>query len=172
MALANFATARTETGAFRAVDSRADQGLRWVTVTRDLVQIERSVNGVKMRIHVPMEAYAGVTLRKLATHSQATYEVKLVHRDAELGVLLETADEEQLAQALCQRWADNLGCTALESGMGSQNVADTLRHQQPRRRCMTAIDKRRPRRALRRKPGNHDNLSLIRRTEDEIISYE
>jgi len=172
MALANFATARTETGARRAEDSRADQGLRWVTVTPDLVQIERRVGGVKMRIHVPMEAYAGVTLRKLTAQGQTAYEVRLVHRDAELGVLLETSNDETLANELQRKWADDLGRPALENGFGSQAVADTSRQQQPRRRCMTAIDKRRPHRVLRRKPGNPENLDLVRCTEDEITSYD
>jgi len=171
MALANFATAH-QTSARRAEDSRADQGLRWVTVARDLVQIERTVSGMKMRIHVPMEAYVGVTLRPVTSGNTTTYDVKLVHRDAELSVLLESLNDEAAAKALWLQWADYLGRTALDNGMTSQAVADTLRPQQPRRRCMTAVDKRRPRRALRRKPGNRENLGIIRGSEDEIISYE
>jgi len=168
MALANSNTARLDTGARRAEDSRADQSQRWVTVLPDFIQIDRVVHGVKMRITVPMEAYVGIGVRILDT----SFEIRLVHRDADLSVTLECVDDEALAKSLWQLWATHLDRPMLESGMGSQAVADTLRPQQPRRRCMTAIDKRRPRRALRRKPGNHENLGLIRSSEDEIISYE
>lgn len=91
------------------LDARADGGQRDVTLTRQQVTIGRRLRGVRMKIRVPVNAYAGVTLGLEDTASgRACYKVALRHVDADLSVLLlETFDEAE-ARQMWQGWAQHL----------------------------------------------------------------
>jgi hypothetical protein len=166
--------ARFETAAHMAFDSRADQGTRWVKVTPDAIQIDRVLSGMKMHIHVPTEAYLGISLNMRDLGQCLIYEIGLAHRDPELSVTLESTDDRLFAMRLCQQWSvylnqPVLGALGLSLSLASESP---LTAAEPRRRCMTAVAKRRPRRLARRKGGNLGNLGMVRRGEREIICYE
>jgi hypothetical protein len=165
--------ARIETNKRLALDSRADEGMRLITLANDMIRIERVLKGVKMRIHIPAQAYCGVTLQARTRQDGDVYEIKLAHQDPDLSVFLEASNDRQQAEDLRRQWADFFVRPDPESRLGLVASADEkLSPSKPRRRCMTTVAKRRPRRAIRRKPGNHHNLAIIRRGEREIICYE
>jgi len=167
------AAARIKPGSYFAQDARADHGTRLITLRQDMIQIERALNGMKMRVHVPAQIYTGVTLTDCDGPDGKTYEIKLSHRDPELSVLLETAPERQEAENLRLEWAAFFSRPVLDSDLSVLNVSAQKKPAfLPRRRCMTMVAKRRPRRAMSRKPGNRENLSIVRRDEREIICYE
>ncbi len=64
---------------------------------------------------------------------------------------------------LWQQWAEFFATVTLEEKAGLPKT---------RRRCWTTVAQRRPRRVLRRKPGNRGNLAIVRSGEREIICYE
>ncbi len=169
---------RIETGTHLAHDTRADHGTRLVTLTSSMIHIERVLRGMKMRVRVPTEVYAGVLLIAQRRPEGEIYEIKLSHRDPDLCVLLGASMDKQKAEELRSQWAVFFARPTLESDPDAPNASmskpATRRAKTPeaRRRCMTAVAKRRPRRIIRRKPGNRENLTIIRRDEREIICYE
>ncbi len=165
--------ASIETGTRLALDSRADQGMRLITLANDMIRIERVLKGVKMRIHIPAQAYCGVTLQIRTRQEGDVYEVKLAHRDPELSVFLEASKDRQQAEDLRRQWMDFFVRPEREKHLALVTSGDTKAiPSKPRRRCMTTVAKRRPRRLARRKGGNRENLAIIRRGEREIICYE
>ncbi len=73
-----------------AADPRADHGTRAIALAPDTIRIERLLQGVKMRIHVPVAAYRGVLLAARPDGDGEAYEIKLMHRDSDLCVTLDT----------------------------------------------------------------------------------
>jgi len=167
------AAARIKSGPHLAQDARADHGTRLITLRHDMIQIERVLSGMKMRVHVPAQIYIGVALIACDGPDGTAYEIKLSHRDPELSILLETSADRQEAENLRLEWAAFFGRPVLDSNLTFAG-ADAQKQPAfiPRRRCMTLVAKRRPRRALSRKPGNRENLLIVRRDEREIICYE
>jgi hypothetical protein len=165
--------ASIETGTRFALDSRADQGMRLITLANDMIRIERVLKGVKMRIHIPAQAYCGVMLQTRERQEGTVYEIKLTHSDPELSVFLEASKDRQMAEDLRQQWADFFVPPDPGNNVAFAASADAKPIlSKARRRCMTTVAKRRPRRLARRKAGNHSNLAIIRRGEREIICYE
>ncbi len=167
---------RIQTGSHLASDTRADHGTRLVTLSTRMIHIERVLSGMKMRVRVPTKVYAGVLLIAQQRPEGEIYEIKLSHRDPDLSVLLGSSMDKQKAEALRAQWT---AFFALESDADAAQPATThalppysATAPKPRRRCMTAVAKRRPRRLIRRKPGNHENLAIVRHDEREIICYE
>jgi hypothetical protein len=152
-----------------ACDPRADGRRRVVLLARDRVVIARSVAGVFMHIAMTPNAYRGVVLRLSAMRDNVFhYEIRLAHRDPDLSVTLQEADDDSEIQADWRLWAKFLGVPALverEGGraepdgahMGAVALADTL----ARRRGKT-ISGRRARFLVRRKTGraNPDRAPL------------
>jgi len=146
-----------------ANDPRADGRRRVVLLARDRVVIARSVAGVFMHIAMAPNSFSGVVLRLSAMRDNVFhYEIRLAHRDPDLSVTLQEADDDSEIQADWRLWAKFLGVPALverEGGraepdsahMGAVALADTL----ARRRGRT-ISARRPRFLVRRKTGRAD----------------
>jgi hypothetical protein len=156
-----------------ALDTRADQGMRLITLANDMIRIERVLKGVKMRIHVPAQAYCGVTLMTRARQEGDIYEIKLAHPDPDLSVFLEASNDKEQAEDLRRQWTDFFVQPVPESPVPFAGAADVKTSlPKARRRCMTTVAKRRPRRVMRRKSGNRENLATVRRDEREIICYE
>jgi len=86
-------------------DPRSDDRRRIVEVAQGSVTIRRAVAGVAMTIRVSWDAYRGVALRIRALEGDRfRYEVRLVHRDPDLSVVLGEGDEsdQQRPCELCQ----------------------------------------------------------------------
>ena len=139
-------------------DARADGGQRDVTLTCLQVTIGRRLRGMRMKIRVPVNAYAGVTLGLDATGSgRACYRVSLRHVDADLSVqLLETFDETE-ARQMWQGWAQHLSLAqiveredgALELVAAAQRGVQTF----DRSRANVSTKRSRGRFARRRRMG-------------------
>jgi hypothetical protein len=155
-------------------DARADHGTRRIVLTPSAIQIERSLNGMKMRVHVPAKVYQGVTLLVQDRPEGEVYELQLAHRDTDLCVLLEASHNKQEAEDHQRQWATYFARPILggDATPAVSNEQPDIFLSTPRRRCMTSVAKRRPRRLARRKPGNRENLTITRQGEHEIISYE
>jgi Family of unknown function (DUF6101) len=126
-----------------------------------------------MRIHIPAQAYCGVTLQTRMRQEGNVYEIKLAHPDPDLSVFLEASKDKQEAEDLRQQWTDFFVLPAPKTRLALVSSSDeNTRLPKARRRCMTTVAKRRPRRLARRKGGNRENLAIVRRDEREIICYE
>jgi hypothetical protein len=173
MARLQYAT-QIETSSRFNPDARADHGTRRITLTPNAIHIERSLNGMKMRLQVSAKLYQGVALLVQDRPEGTIYELKLAHRDAELGIFLEALSDKQEAEDRQRQWAVFFARPALDNAFAPIESEDqnTIFLSAPRRRCMTTVAKRRPRRLARRKAGNRENLGIVRQGEREIICYE
>jgi hypothetical protein len=141
-------------------DPRSDNRRRIVDVARESVTIRRAVAGISMAIKLTPSAYRGVALRVAANEEgRFLYEVRLVHRDPDLSVLLTESEDEGRIESEWRAWVRFLRLPALvgwtESGDIELNIATTalaLRRPSPRRRGRAAA-LRRPRFLMRRKLG-------------------
>ena len=145
-----------------AEDGRADDGRRFVTIAQDAILIERHVQGVKMRVLVPVAAYAGVVLaRRRAPGSD--YAIVLSHRDPELCVEIDAAADGAVLTARLPGWARYFGKPAQSAGTPAVSAFAPPR---------APVASHRPRFLARRKPGVAARTETVFHGEDEIICYE
>jgi hypothetical protein len=156
-------------------DQRADGGQRQITLRKQGVLISRHRDGVHMNIGVPAQAYQGVAIN--VDDTTARYRIVLLHRDAELGVVLnETADRYD-ALAHLQYWALYFDLPLfIERKAGAleciEHSIDDLMcgSAHAHRRTGQMVAKRRGRFLTRRKPGQTERLDHVFSSEDEIIA--
>jgi Family of unknown function (DUF6101) len=119
--------------------------------------IARSVAGVFMHIAMTPNAYRGVVLRLSALRDNVFhYEIRLAHRDPDLSVTLQEANDDSEIQADWRLWAKFLGLpTLVEREEGRTEPEAALAEPLARRRGKT-ITGRRPRFLARRKTGRVD----------------
>ena len=98
--LASFSVTR------HAADPRADGGRRIVRVGATAVTIERSLEGVRMRVGVPVAAYRGLFIAVQAPSGRAT--LSLRHDDGELDVVLGSGEAAEVARS-ARAWSRVLG---------------------------------------------------------------
>ena len=146
-----------------AYDRRADDRARRVTVTADTVLIERQVDGVKMRVLVPVSAYAGLALARRAAPA-ADYAIVLSHRDSDLCVEVDTAPDLDALRTRLAGWSRVFGKPTPHDLW--RTTATAFAPTRP-----AGHGERRPRFLARRKPGVPARTAIVFR-EDEIISYE
>ena len=97
-----------------AQDPRADGQRREVLLSAQSVTIRRRLNGIVMRVSVPVRAYEGVCVALKPTHSGGVgYEIRLAHRDADLSVPLAEAADDLDIWADWKSWARFFGLPAL-----------------------------------------------------------
>ncbi|MDF2115825.1 DUF6101 family protein [Roseiarcaceae bacterium H3SJ34-1] len=159
-------------------DQRADGGQRQVTLRKQGVLISRRRDGVRMNIGVPAKAYQGVAIN-VATDDGKTlrYRVVLLHRDADLAVMLTETTDRYDALAHLKYWglyfdlplfierkAGPLEC--IEHRVGDLKCGTAHAH----RRTGKIIATRRGRFLARRKPGHTQRLDHVFSGEDEIIA--
>jgi hypothetical protein len=136
-----------------------------------MILIERVLNGMKMRVHIPAKVYRGVRLVLSERPEGETFQIELAHRDPDLNVCLEASKDRQEAEDRQRLWAHFFTQPMLDSIFAPEDQKE-LFSSAPRRRCMTSVAKRRPRRLARRRVGNRENLAIIHSDEREIICYE
>jgi hypothetical protein len=141
-------------------DPRSDDRRRVVDVARGSVVIRRVVAGVPMAIRVASAAYRGVALRISGfDDGRFHYEVKLLHRDPDLAVLLAEGGDEAAIAAQWREWVKFLGLPALVGRTELSDVqvnidgVDLARRLPSPRRRGSAAARRRPRFLMRRKVG-------------------
>ena len=138
-------------------DPRSDDRRRIVEVAQGSVTIRRAVAGVAMTIRVSWDAYRGVALRIRALEGDRfRYEVRLVHRDPDLSVVLGEGDDLAAIEAQWREWAAWLGRPALAGRTEAVDAPVTLSRAAPpcrppnARRKGDALRSRRPRFGKRR----------------------
>jgi hypothetical protein len=144
-----------------AFDARAEGARRSVEVTRERVVITRRVGGVDMRVALEPGQYKGVLLSVLiAEATDFLYQVRLVHADPELDVVLGDCEDEAAARALWRRWAFALGLVRLaERADGEWEIDRSATAAGPlERRRGRATLRRRNRFLARRKMGRSAGL--------------
>ena len=101
---------RIAVGAFsisrRAVDPRADGASRIIHLTATAVAIERTVEGVRMRLGVPMGAYRDLVICMGTPGDRAT--LKLRHADSELDVVIGSGAAMDVAKS-ARAWSSVTG---------------------------------------------------------------
>jgi Family of unknown function (DUF6101) len=149
-----------------AADPRADGGFRSIHLTSRVVRIDREMSGIKMRLAVPVGAYAGVAFSRDMQNGKSICKVTLEHADEELDVLLDEAPDGPEIRALWRDWADFFSVPALGEGDEAQSqfsASHGFSMAQPRRRG-SQIATRRPRFLKRRRCGEPLRTSTSRST--------
>jgi hypothetical protein len=108
-------------------DARADRGRRDIAISDTHVTINRRVAGVDMHLALAVSAYQGVALCLQAGQGDAlVYQVRLVHPDAELTVILDEALDDRNIIADWRLWARVLNLPALvERELGRYEMAES-----------------------------------------------
>ena len=138
-------------------DSRADGSIRRVRVEAGHVAIARRFKGIAMRLDVPVAAFRGVALSVQAGRSGAPcFELTLLHRDADLNVVLAQAASQQQLAAGWDGWSRFFAIPKLverQAGIYERfDAAPQAALCAPRRRC-SLTRQRRGKFAARRKSG-------------------
>ncbi len=161
-----------------AVDTRADGYRRTVSLSRDCVRIDRRVQGIAMRVAVPVTAYRGVALTLRADADGAVeYGLHLLHRDADLSVTLDRACDDNDIVADWRLWSRFFRLPALverhaglieeaDLSLGGLRVGTAKTGRRPAR----FRSKRRPAFLGRRKPGVPRQTVLNYAGEREIVA--
>src|SRR5262245_13321539 len=77
-----------------AADPAADSGSREICVSRDGIELKRTVRGVHMRMQLPFSEYEGIAVRVLALgEGDPMIFLSLEHRDDALSVLLQASED-------------------------------------------------------------------------------
>jgi hypothetical protein len=162
----------------QASDHRADGQRRQIEVTRDCVRIDRRLHGIAMRVAVPVQAYRGVALSlRPETDGTLTYQLNLLHKDDDLSVALDVAEDDRDIVADWRLWSRFFRLPALverqagvieeaDASLGGLAVgaAATLRRRSRFR------SKRRPAFLKRRKVGVASGEPTVHADEREIIA--
>ena len=144
-----------------AADPRADGARRVVHISRTNVVIERVVDGVRMRIAVPVSGYGDLALAVRLATGQAT--LRLCHDDPELDVILASGEGIEVARR-AKAWAEALGKT-----VRIEEACVRIGRAIPRRKKRGKAT-RRSSFARRRKIGSAERLATSFAGEREIIA--
>lgn len=158
-----------------APDARADRGRRDVAVSTDRVTISRRLKGIDMRLSLAVSAYRGVALCLRPGHDgRLDYQVRLVHRDQDLSVLLEDAPDDFDIVADWRLWARVLGRpTLVERQIGTYEAVSADPEAVERSGALARrkrLLKRRPRFLQRRKVARWPVTTTVHADEREIIA--
>lgn len=164
---------------YKATDERADNRSRIVEIDHDKVLLRRSVNGIEMRLRIPLEAFSGVAVRVLDWESADVVAITLEHPDPALTIALYRARGFEDSAAEWQSWGRVLGLPLL-----IEDIDGTLRRpvemigalmrgkMTVRRRRKTPLRKRRPYFSARRRGFGSSIAHAVHREEREIIAPE
>ena len=145
----------------QAIDSRADGASRTVHLSATAVTIERAVQGVRMRVGVPVSAYRDLVMSVRPSSGQAT--LKLRHDDSELDVVIGSGDALEVAKA-ARAWSAVVGkAVAIEEAA----IIVVRPHARQRKRTKPA---RRSRFARSRRSGIAARMGVSFSGEREIIA--
>jgi hypothetical protein len=163
---------------FTASDAVADESVRHVELHRERVILRRAVQGMRIALNVPVQAFLGVSIRLTPEQNGAPagIGVFLEHRDPALSIELYAAQDSDDVVAEWQLWSRVLGVPCLVAGSDGALASPfpmlgAVRFKPPaqRRRRRSPLSKRRPRFLARRRSGVMRHAPLVHR-EREIIA--
>ena len=164
---------------FTANDAVADERVRHVELHPERVILRRAVQGMRIALNVPVQAFLGVSIRLTPEHNGAPAGVGvfLEHRDPALSIELYAAQNSDDVVAEWQLWSRTLGVPCLVMGSDGgfhrpfpQLGAVRVKAPAQRRRRRSSVSKRRPRFLARRRAGVTRLAPLVHREEREIIA--
>jgi len=164
---------------FTANDAVADERVRHVELHRERVILRRAVQGMRIALNVPVQAFLGVSIRLTPEQDEtpAGVAVFLEHRDPALSIELYAAPNSDDVVAEWQLWSRVLGLPCLVAGSDGKfappfPMLGAVRCKAPsqRRRRRSAVARRRPRFLARRRAGVTRLAPLVHREEREIIA--
>ena len=157
-------------------DRRADGHVRSVSLTRDLVRIDRRLHGIAMRLSVPVRAYRGVALSlQPGRDGELCYRLHLLHRDRDLSVDLDMATDDGDILADWRVWSRFFGLPALverQAGWVVEADPSLVGNGPVERRASRFRSPRRPRFLRRRKMGVWPVQAMVHDSRDEIIARD
>jgi hypothetical protein len=164
---------------FTASDAAADERVRHVELHSERVILRRAVQGMRIALNVPVQAFLGVSIRLTPEQDEtpAGVAVFLEHRDPALSIELYAAPNSDDVVAEWQLWSRVLGLQCLVAGSDGKfappfPMLGAVRCKAPsqRRRRRSAVARRRPRFLARRRAGVTRLAPLVHREEREIIA--
>ena len=164
---------------FTANDAVADERVRHVELHPERVILRRAVQGMRIALNVPVQAFLGVSIRLTPEQNGAPAGVGifLEHRDPALSIELYAAQNSDDVVAEWQLWSRVLGVPCLIAGRDGVLTEPfprlgAVRCKAPaqRRRRRSALSKRRPRFLARRRAGVTRLTPLVHCEEREIIA--
>ncbi len=150
----------------RGVDPRADDARRTVRVSATLITIERVLEGVRMRIGVPVAAYRDLVVAVRLPTGRAA--LVLRHDDPDLDVTLATGQATAMALA-AKDWAVVLG-RPIAVERACVTMAEAIARR--RKRGTPAHAARRSSFARRRGTGRPERSATSFAHEHEIIARD
>ena len=162
---------------FTASDAVADEQVRHVELHPERVILRRAVQGMRIALNVPVQAFLGVSIRLTPETDDAVagVAVYLEHRDSALSIELYAAENADDVVAEWRLWARVLGVPALVTGSDGKFTEPFPRlggvlckAPAQRRRRRSPLARRRPRFLTRRRVGAK-RAPLVHR-EREIIA--
>jgi uncharacterized protein DUF6101 len=164
---------------FTANDAVADERMRHIELHRERVILRRAVQGMRIALNVPVQAFRGVSIRLIEEQGEtpAGVAVFLEHIDPALSIELYSAENSDDVVAEWQLWSRVLGVPMLLKGADGELRepfphigAVRVKAPAPRRRRRAALHRRRPKFLVRRRMGATRKLPLVHSGEREIIA--
>lgn len=101
----------------KAADPVADGGSRAIEISRDGIELSRSIRGVQMRVRLPFSEFDGVAVRVLAPGGMdPVIFLSLEHNDDDLSVLLQASEDSDECAAAAWQWSRVTGRPILIAG--------------------------------------------------------
>ena len=164
---------------FTANDAVADERVRHVELHPERVILRRAVQGMRIALNVPVQAFLGVSIRLTPEENGAPAGVGvfLEHRDPALSIELYAAQDTDDVVAEWQLWSRVLGVPPLVAGSDGEFSAPfpqlggvRIKPPTQRRRRRSPLSKRRPKFLARRRAGVNRVMPLVHQGEREIIA--
>ena len=164
---------------FTANDAAADERVRHVELHPERVILRRAVQGMRIALNVPVQAFLGVSIRLTPETDDAAagVAVYLEHIDPALSIELYAAENSDDVVAEWQLWSRVLGVPCLVAGSDGALTspfpmlgAVRFKGSAQRRRRRSSLSKRRPRFLARRRSGVRRHTALVHQGEREIIA--
>jgi hypothetical protein len=164
---------------FTAADAVADERVRHVELRPERVILRRAIQGMRIALNVPVQAFLGVSIRLVEPTADAAggVAVYLEHRDPALSIELFCAENSDDVVAEWRLWSRVLGVPPLVKGSDGTFAEPfprlgAVRCKEPaqRRRRRSPVRGRRPKFLVRRRMGRVGNAPLVHRSAREIIA--
>jgi Family of unknown function (DUF6101) len=160
---------------FTQTDPAADGGSREIGISRDGIELRRTVRGVHMRVQLPFSEYEGVAVRVIAIgEGDPMIFLSLEHRDDALSVLLQASEDSEESAIIARRWSRLTGRPILIAGADGRLRSPASARQRsanhPRRKRRSALRYRRTAIRHRSQRSARAILQTIYSGEREIIA--
>jgi len=158
-----------------APDPAADGGSREIGISRDGVELRRSVRGMQMRVQLSFAEFTGISVRVVALGAgDPVIFLSLEHNDDALSVLLQASEDSDDSAESARRWSRLTGCPLLiadsEGRLRNPASVRSGKVASPRRKRRSALRNRRTVFRLRAERVNRSIDPAVYTEEREIIA--